>query len=309
MNSLSPESFAQARQFLRTQARPLERALFAWRFEQGPPEAVVAALAAFQNDDGGFGHALEPDLRTPTSSALASSLALRLLREVECPAAQPLIAGAVRFLLATYDHDASVWRVAPLDTNDYPHAPWWHDEAGSLTHTFDGFLIIPRAEIVGSLHHFAALVPSDWLQEVTERTVRDIEAIDPFGTGGGDDLVFALRLAETAELPPHFKDRLLRRLRSAVPQAVDQDPQHWGSYTITPLKVAPSPRSPVADLVWDALQSYLDYLIAGQSAAGSWDPVWTWGTSYPDAWEEARHEWCGHLTLETLTALRAYGRV
>ena len=309
MKRLSPSAFALARQFLQTQARPLERALFAWRFEQGPPEPVVAALAAFQNDDGGFGHALEPDLRTPTSSALASSLALRILQEVECPAAGPLIAGAVRFLLATYDPAAAVWRVAPPDTNDYPHAPWWHDDAGSLARAFDGFLIIPRAEIVGSLHHFAALVPLDWLREVTERTVQDIEATDPLGSGGGNDLDYSLRLAETAELPPPFKARLVRRLRRAVPQAVNQDPQRWGSYTITPLKVAPSPRSPVADLVAESLQSYLDYLIAGQSAAGTWDPVWSWGTAYPSAWEEARHEWRGHLTLETLTALRAYGRV
>ena len=72
MKKLSREAFNQAREFLKTQARPLDRALFEVRFEGASVEHVVDELAAFQNKDGGFGHALEPDLRTPTSSALIS---------------------------------------------------------------------------------------------------------------------------------------------------------------------------------------------------------------------------------------------
>ena len=66
MIKLATESFERARRFLKTEARSLERTLFERHFEAGPAGAVLAALAAFQNDDGGFGRALEPDVRTPS---------------------------------------------------------------------------------------------------------------------------------------------------------------------------------------------------------------------------------------------------
>ena len=107
---LNRESFDRARQFLRTQARPLDRAMFEHRFEGAPVECVFDELARFQNDDGGFGHALEPDLRTPTSSALATGIGLRTLKELGCTAEHPMVAGAIRFLLETFDRQTRVYK-------------------------------------------------------------------------------------------------------------------------------------------------------------------------------------------------------
>jgi hypothetical protein len=309
MLRLNREAFERARMFLKTQARPLDRAVFGYRFEGSPAEVVIAELAHYQNGDGGFGRALEPDLRTPTSSALATGIGLRVLKELNCPADDAMVKQSVQFLLETVDQEKKVWRVAPHDTNKFPHAPWWHDEAGSLARTFDDFQIIPRAEIVGLLHHFSDLVPGDWLDDLTQRTVACIETIEALGTGGGDDLAYALSLAGTEVLPYALKRRLLSRIRGVVPSAVSRNPKEWGSYCISPLKIAPSPQSPVADLLWDDLQAHLDYQIDHQTPEGTWDPVWSWGDFYPDVWEEAKLEWRGHLTLETLTALHAFGRI
>jgi hypothetical protein len=197
----------------------------------------------------------------------------------------------------------------PPEATGHPHAPWWTDEAGSLARAFDDFAVIPRAELVGLFHDYASIVPARFLRDVTETTVRSIETIEPLGSGGGDDLVYALSLAHTESLPEPQRDRLLARIRSVVPTVVSRDPEQWSSYCIAPLKIAPSPQSAVADLIWEDLQAHLDYQIEHQSDEGSWDPVWDWGDAYPEAWEQARVEWCGHLTLETLTSLRAYGRV
>jgi hypothetical protein len=309
MKQLSGEAFARARQFLKTLARPLERMLFEHLFEAASADRATVELARFQNEDGGFGCALEPDLRTPSSSALATGIGLRMLRDLGCSAAHPMVCQAVQYLLATFDHQTHVWRVAPRGANDFPHAGWWHDEDGSLARTFDGFVVIPRAELVGLLHHYSDLAPADWLQEVTERTVADIEVLETLGSGGGDTLVNALSLAETKELPQHFRDRLTRRIRAVVPSAVSRDSQEWDSYCITPLKVAPSPQSVVADLLWDALQAHLDYLVDHQTPEGTWDPVWSWGDTYPEAWEQAKREWRGSLTLDNLVMLRAFGRI
>ncbi len=46
-----------------------------------------------------------------------------------------------------------------------------------------------------------------------------------------------------------------------------------------------------------------------QTPEGTWEPTWTWGGFYPEAWEQAKTEWRGHLTLETLASLEAFGRL
>ena len=309
MIKLAKESFERARGFLQADARLLERTLFEHHFEAGPAGAVLAALAAFQNDDGGFGRGLEPDLRTPSSSALATGIGLRTLKELGCGPKELMVEGAVTYLLETLDEEAGVWRVVPRDCNAHPHAPWWHDEAGSLARTFDDFLVIPRAELVGLLHHYSTLVPAAWLEELTERTVRDLESIEALGTGGGDDLVYALSLAETEALPGPFRERVLSRLRLEVPRAVSRDPAEWTGYCITPLKVAPSPASAAADMLGELLETHLDYSIENQSVSGAWDPVWSWGDAYPEAWARARQEWQGCLTLDSLVTLEAFGRL
>jgi hypothetical protein len=309
VKQLSQAAFERARDSIKTQARPLDRALFEYRFEQAPTESVLARLAHFQNGDGGFGHGLEPDVRTPASSALATGIGLRLLKELGCPADHPMVRQAVEFLLATFDASSKVWRVVPTHTNEFPHAPWWHDESESLARTFDGFRIIPRAEIVGLLYHYATLVPTEWLNDVTESTVACLETVEKLGTGGGDDIVYALSLAETEELPEHLTSRLVTRIRGVTPNVVSRDPQQWSSYCIAPLKLATSPRSIVADLLGEALQAHLDYQIEHQTPEGTWEPTWNWGKFYPEAWEQAKQEWRGSLTLDTLTTLRAFDRI
>ena len=60
-------------------ARLLERSLFAHLFGRGSSQAILSALRAYRNLDGGFGHALEPDVRAPDSMPLHTELALRAL--------------------------------------------------------------------------------------------------------------------------------------------------------------------------------------------------------------------------------------
>ena len=54
-----------------------------------------------------------------------------------------MVRKAVAYLITTYDNEAQVWRAVSPDTNSFPHAPWWHDEGGSLARLFDDFRIIP----------------------------------------------------------------------------------------------------------------------------------------------------------------------
>ncbi len=307
MAKLSQSQFNRAVAYLRTQARPLERVLFEHYFENQPSEGVIPHLAAFQNIDGGFGKALEPDMRSPSSSALATEFGLRLLVELKVPADHPSVHQALEYLQDTLDDSTLTWRVVPLDVNAHPHAPWWHDESGSLEKTFDAFRIIPRAGILAAMAHYRALLPEAWLERITSDTLAQILAagVDEFG-GGGDALVYASRLADAPSLPPEDRELLVAHVRRMADVIVARQPDQWTQYCAPPLKLAPSPQAVTAPVLQDCLPKHLDYLVAQQDLQGFWDVTWAWG-DYPDVWPIALREWRGVLTLDALLSLQAYG--
>src|SRR6185295_939389 len=74
-------SIDRAREFVHQHGVLWERALFIHLFEGGSRERTLRALALHQNEDGGWGHALEHDVRAPASHAVATEYALGLMRE------------------------------------------------------------------------------------------------------------------------------------------------------------------------------------------------------------------------------------
>jgi hypothetical protein len=59
------EAFERTARFITNSARPLEHAQFEYHFRSGSVVALLDELQKYQNDDGGFGHGVEPDVRMP----------------------------------------------------------------------------------------------------------------------------------------------------------------------------------------------------------------------------------------------------
>src|SRR3954467_11494417 len=72
-----------AARFLAASGRVLDNRRFERLFRDGDAAPGRAAVAAYANPDGGFGHALEPDGRAPGSQPAALMLALRTLHETD----------------------------------------------------------------------------------------------------------------------------------------------------------------------------------------------------------------------------------
>src|SRR5437660_468869 len=77
-----PDGEAASR-FLAASGRVLDRRRLERLFLGGEAGPVRDAVAAYRNPDGGFGHGLEPDGRTPASQPFAGEIALRTLDEVD----------------------------------------------------------------------------------------------------------------------------------------------------------------------------------------------------------------------------------
>src|SRR5436305_12650666 len=78
---MNTPDFSAAAAFVAASARVLDRRRLQRLFEDGPAAPVRDAVAAYRNDDGGFGHALEPDCRAPGSQPAAAAMALRIMDE------------------------------------------------------------------------------------------------------------------------------------------------------------------------------------------------------------------------------------
>ena len=306
MKKLTQEAFAKARAFIYEFARPLEKATFAHEFEDGSVGVVFEALASFQNADGGFGNAMEPDFRLPDSSVLATTVGLQVLREYNAGADHPLVQGAIRYLMSTYDVENEVWPIIPPTADSAPHAPWW-GYSDDIADRWGSFLANPRAEIVGYLHDYAELVPDALKNRLTEAMLAHIErhadGIQMF------DLHCYVRLLETTKLPPAVRTSLMDKLGPVVDRLVATDAAEWDKYVLALLEIVDRPESPFAGQLADAVAKNLDFAISRQAENGAWEPKWSWGDSFPGVWTQAKLDWSGVITARTLKILNRFGRL
>lgn len=297
MKKLSAASFQKARDFIRAQARPLERAQFAHEFEGAPAPPVREALASYRNPDGGFGGALEPDLRMPGSTALATSTALDVLRELGAEDSDPFVRDALAWSVARFDPEVPGWRYVPSDVDAFPHAPHWswelHAPGGPWDH-----LVNPGARFLSHLSHWHRLAPRPLVESLSRAFEKHVMTLT--SDVGGDSLYYAVQ-AENEVTRAKFRELAVA--------TVIRDPAAWTSYCAKPLKLAPFPNSPLAECLVSETSLNLDWEIDQQSPDGSWLPNWTWQGHHPEHWEVARREWQGELTLRALRSLRAYGRI
>src|SRR3989344_1811847 len=287
MKYLSKESFEKAKKWILDNGRPLEKARLHFYFDGGDVKTIHLELEKFQNKDGGFGHALEPDLRTPDSSVLATSLAFQISRSLP---------SAVQYLLNNYDTNVSSWRIIPETAENYPHAPWWNQL--NREDYFSGFHLNPTAEILGYLPKF-----DSELGEMILRKLKNLEEIEMH------DFLCCKRLSESKILPENFQQSLILELDRLLSTCVVTDSSKWSGYGLRPIQVADSPDSIYLIKLQKSVEENLDYEIDHQDDSGVWLPVWTWQGEFPDEWETAKKEWTGIITLEKLLILKRFGRI
>ena len=89
----------RAKEFIYRNARPLDLARWQYHFENGSKEAVLNTLFYYQNEDGGFAHALEADAWNPNSSPIQTWYATEILREIDfSDANHPIIKNILKSL-------------------------------------------------------------------------------------------------------------------------------------------------------------------------------------------------------------------
>jgi hypothetical protein len=279
-----------ARDFMHREARVVDRRLFARLFDDGPAQGVLDAVLAYRNDDGGFGHGLEPDKLSPHSQPLDTEMAFEIMDLGGCVDGA-VVDRACDFLAAAAD-GAGLVPLAFENMVSSPHAAHWNE--------------IPLAPDINPTAGIAALlwkwdVDHPYRQAATAGCWKAIEHEIPGEVHAVKEALLFLEhqpdRGRAEALAPAIAARLLElSLFQAEPGSTD--------YGLTPLDLAPLPSSPWRRL-FDAarIEAFLDDLEGRQQDDGGW----------PIAWEPpsraAVFDWRGWVTIRALVVLRAAGRL
>jgi hypothetical protein len=301
---LSQPQFATIATFIKTHARLVDRALFSFLFENGPAEAVLNELTKYQNDDGGFGHGLEPDFVTPSSSAIATTVALQYMIKVCDSSTNELVSRALSWFCNNFNKEEGRWRAVPADVNDFPHAPWWHVDETTGMCLIDNAWENPTVEITGYLHAYPNAFPPSIRDELTTKAVRNLKEITDIYE---HSLYCYLRFYDHVD--DKMKERIQPLLSKRIRNTVNRNPADWQTqYVPKPLDFVKSPKSPFYPQLKDLVDQNLDVLIETVQTKEAWEPTWQWG-QYEEAWEKAKKDWTGTIAVKNLCLLREFGRV
>ena len=282
-----PVDHPAAEDFVLANARLLERHRLGALIHDAPLSPVLAALRAYRNDDGGFGHALEPDVRAPHSEPASVLHALEVLADARA-AGDPMVAGAAGWVAGVAGTDGAVPFVLD-EAASYPHAPWMTPTA---TGSFLTYAIVARLHELG---HATA-----WRDQATRWCW---EHLAHARSAGAYWIKFALdfldHVPDDDRLAPAL-DSLGSQLGAdgSVPVPGGTADERLGALDLSP---RPGLRSR-ALFDGSVIERGLDALEAGQTHDGGWTFDWL-------AWSAGQSvEWRGIVTYRALATLAAHRR-
>lgn len=281
------EKLVKARTFMLTHARLLERRLFEVHFEGASPVSVGNVVRAYQNDNGGLGHALEPDIRCPDSQPLLTSFGLGALEEAGYRDVE-LATSICNYLKSVSDENGLV----TFFTESAFHSPL-------ASHWLNSTIspgLNPTADLCGLLHYQG--VEDEWLTLATTTCLKMLVEEPPLEAHA---LLCAVRLAEY--IPDKvIAENLLDVIATVLPRArffkLDASSDAYG---LTPLHFARKPGSICRPLFTQSqIDNHLEVLTKQQLPDGGW----------PISWEApgpaSELEWRGRITLEAICRLYDY---
>lgn len=294
----------KARIFIFKNTRPLDLARWTFLFENGSQQEVLKHLASYQNADGGFGHALEPDCWNPNSSPIQTWMATQIIREINFEGKEhPIIQGILKYLSSGKNFDEHTWANTIPSNNDFPHAPWWsYDPTPQTTYN-------PTASLIGFILKFAdknsqpletarvltqeayAYFTSHYPLDAMHTAACFVDLYEYLKESGNEDL---LDMAE-------FK----RLLQAQIQHSITYDTSKWAvDYVCKPSLFIGSKNSDFYQENESICDYECEFLTKTQEADGTWAITWVWA-DYPKEWHITKNWWKVDLIIRNIKYLEA----
>lgn len=305
MKKLSKTLFNELSTYMNIGARPLERAIFNYYFNDSSSDDILDSLEAFQNLDGGFGKGIEPDFKLLDSSPMATSIGLRHLSTIDkSDRAQKMIGKAINYLETTFDVDRNGWYSVNDNVNNYPHAPWWEFRNYINMTVIDYSLGNPTAELIGYLYKYKKYLNKLDVYSLINYAITNLNKVTEFKS---EHEIFCY-ISMYNSLDEEFSSQIDNTLKLAVSQLVNTNQAEWINYVPTPLKFIEIDSKNFFGIEDKFIEQNLDYLVNKFEEKGKILPNWQWD-KYLEQWEIAKNEWTGILTLKALLSLLKFNRI
>lgn len=305
LKKLGKKTLLKVEKIIKEKGRDLEGAIYDYHFNGTSGEKILEELKKYQNNDGGFGHGLEPDFRLIQSSAMATSIGLRHLNILDYnDKGREMIKEGIKYFEETFDRQKKAWFAVPIEVNDFPHTPWWHYDESKQMCVIDEHWGNPSAEIIGYLYKYKDLVSDINVDNLVDYAIIYLNNKKEFESF--HEIYCFIRLYEI--LPLKLSAKIRNKIVEAIKKLVELDKDQWSNqYVAKPLDFISSPKFKfgIDDKI---INDNLDYFIDVLENQGYIRP--SWGKEfYSDGMEHVWNEWIGELSLKVLLILDKFGRI
>lgn len=312
MKKLSKQAFEEIRTWIYRNARQIELALWQYHFENGSKEAVLSALSLYQNDDGGFGNALEPDSWNPNSSPYTTLHAISKLNDINfTDKNHPIIQGIFQFIESGMHSNDNGWFFNIPTNDDYPHAPWWTYDSEANKYENIGVsaglacFILKFADKNSQIYQRALTIADKLIDKL-----KTPGKYGEMGVGGYlalKDILPQLGLADKFDM-----EFLSNTVKQLVNDTIERDPLKWKFYGKTPTDFIESPDSEFYTDNEDIVQRELDYIIDCRTNEDVWGITWSWfdnNEKYPKEFAISENWWKADVAIKKIRLLKDFDRI
>lgn len=291
----------KAEQFIKTNARPLEKALYDYYFGNGTRQQAVYRIMNFQNDDCGFCDAIEPDNWNPNSNPIATNDAVMTLFRIGALDEKSRLTERIAHYLSShdsFDEEKKRWLFAIDSNKDFPHAVWWEKKGDGIRGFNPSVSLAAFMCCFSEEKQFYVQICLDAFNEIAEQN----EMI-------ADDLKCYLLAYELMErhnislIGSNFNAKAL--LCEKLEQVICSDTSKYAS------EYVPRPSDFfcgifgqfITDKIRELIKAEREILGSLQQEDGGFDISWQWHTDYEE-FAQAREWWRPRITLDKLLFYR-----
>lgn len=288
-------------------ARELEIAIWKHHFENGNKEDVVNALMYYQNEDGGFGNAVDPDNWNVNSLPMATLFTINILKDIEFYDMQhPIYLGIKKYIDTELNFPDECAFTVPTNI-DYPHASYYnHDENYNRTES-TGVILGFSSFIIE--HYGDSKIYSETL-ELVPKMMEHLYS-DNLGDMGPTGYISLINSMKHKQIQGYDYEKLDLRLKELVNNSIQRNPEQWPYYGYRPSDYIKSKDSIFYEDNKDIVNVELDFLQDTLPENDVWPISWSWfenNEKYPKESIISGAWWKSIKAIERAKFLKNFGR-
>lgn len=182
MLKLTKPAFDKAKEYIFSNATPIEKAWFRYNFEESDTNAFMEELAKYQFDNGGFGGLVyEFEYQGPCLKCTEHAFRYIYYLKDKPKAEHPVIQKMMRYVLECYHPETGCWgELLEPEVNDSLHVWWWtygedeHQPTDDFDERVKQYNPNGQAALAAFVALYSELVPEDLYKDIIRYPIEKI---------------------------------------------------------------------------------------------------------------------------------------